>query len=79
MTSAREKRPGEIDEELEVVKPTAAKLLVDGVGITKIKVQGPVHASPKHFDLWTRDAVGISRATLANHTVELRVDRTASG
>jgi len=62
---------GNFESTLDTSWPAPAKLIIDGQDSQRITVQGPVHAGPKHFDLWTKDDVDVDRGTVISNEVWL--------
>ena len=62
---------GEFESTSDVVKPTTAKLLVDGQEAQRLEVQGPVHANVEYFDLWTTEKVDLDHDLVTSSEVWL--------
>lgn len=62
---------GEFESTTDVVKPTTAKLLVNGQETQRLEVQGPVHANMEHFDLWTTEEVDLDHDLVTSSEVWL--------
>ena len=65
---------GEFESTTDVVKPTTARLLVDGQEVQQLEVQGPVHANADYFDLWTTEEVDLDHDLVISSEVWLAAE-----